>query len=129
MAIQFYQLGFFNPQNAMQALLALEMMDFKGKEETVRKIQKNDQLLSAFMQVSQIALALAQQSNPEMADRLAGIIQQVTGAATGAAILTAGGGGTAGLPSADNMGNEEAKKSNPLAEKAAERAANATRPS
>ena len=128
MALQFYQLGFFNPQNAMQAMMALDMMDFKGKEEIIRKVQKNDQLLTAFMQVSQIALALAQQFNPEMADRLAGIIQQVTGAATGQAITAGGGTTQAGLPSADNMGNEEAKKANPLAERAAERAANATRP-
>lgn len=126
MAIQFYQLGFFNPQNAMQALMTLGMMDFKGKEEIVQKIKQNEMLLDAFMQVSQIALALAQQSNPQMADRLAGIIQQVTGQATGAAMLNSG--ATAKLPEAEAAENEEAKKANPFAEKAAERAANATRP-
>lgn len=127
MAIQFYQLGFFNPQNAMQAMMTLSMMDFKGREEVMRKIKQNETLLNAFVQVSQIALALAQQYNPQMADQLAGIIQQVTGSATGAALQT--GAAKPNLTEGDSMANEDAKKSNPIAEKAAERAASATRPS
>jgi hypothetical protein len=41
LAIQFFQLGFFNPALADQALAALEMMDFKGKEEMRMRIQQS----------------------------------------------------------------------------------------
>ena len=41
LAIQFYQLGFFNPQAADPALAALEMMDFKGKEKVRERIEQN----------------------------------------------------------------------------------------
>ena len=130
MAIQFYQLGFMNPQNAMQALLTLSMMDFKGKEELMQEIKKNDVLLSSFLQVSQIALTLAQQHDPVMADKLAAIIQQVTGVATGQQSAPEGQQQTesAAVKNPDPTQNEETKKDNPFAAKAAERAANATRP-
>lgn len=39
-AVNLYQLGFFNPQMAGQALIALDMMSFEGKEEIVRKISE-----------------------------------------------------------------------------------------
>ena len=38
LAIQFYSMGFFNPQLADQALLTLGMMDFDGKDELMQKI-------------------------------------------------------------------------------------------
>ena len=127
MAIQFYQLGLFNPQNAMQAMMTLGMMDFKGKDEIMQKIKQNDILLQSFVQVSQIALELAQQYNPQIAEQLAGVIQQVTGAATGA--MLPAGGAKPNLTEGDSMENEDAKKNNPIAERAADRAASATRPS
>lgn len=39
-AVNLYQLGFFNPQMAGQALIALDMMNFEGKEEIIRKISE-----------------------------------------------------------------------------------------
>lgn len=41
MATQFYQLGVFNPMQAPQALMMLQMMDFTGKERIVKMIQQN----------------------------------------------------------------------------------------
>ncbi|MBQ6160797.1 MAG: hypothetical protein IJK24_07615 [Oscillospiraceae bacterium] len=41
MALQFFQLGFFRPELADQALAALEMMDFKGKEALRRRVAEN----------------------------------------------------------------------------------------
>ena len=38
LAKEFYSLGFFNPANAAQALICLEMMDFEGKEMVVKRI-------------------------------------------------------------------------------------------
>lgn len=41
LAIQFFQMGLFNPMAAPQALAMLQMMDFVGKEKMVRIIQQN----------------------------------------------------------------------------------------
>ena len=41
LALQFYHLGFFAPENAAQALAALQMMDFDGKAEVMEKIAGN----------------------------------------------------------------------------------------
>ncbi|MDO5112095.1 MAG: hypothetical protein Q4E65_07305 [Clostridia bacterium] len=40
LAIQLYQAGFFDPARAQAALTALGMMDFEGKEQTIREVQK-----------------------------------------------------------------------------------------
>ena len=40
LALQFFNMGFFNPQNASAALSCLEMMDFDGKERIMEHIQK-----------------------------------------------------------------------------------------
>lgn len=55
LAIQFFQLGFFNPQMAEQAIVCLEMMDFDGKEGIVQKIQQNSMLTQQMMMLAQIA--------------------------------------------------------------------------
>lgn len=41
LALQFYNLGFFNPENAEIALACLEMMDFPRKEGIMQKISEN----------------------------------------------------------------------------------------
>ena len=41
MALQFFQMGFFNPPMVDQALAALEMMDFKGKDALRRRLEQN----------------------------------------------------------------------------------------
>ena len=45
LALQFYNLGFFLPQNADQSLACLEMMDFDRKEKIIQKVQQNGTLL------------------------------------------------------------------------------------
>ena len=45
MAIQLYQIGFFNPQRAIEAKSALSMMDFEGVEQIKKQINKNDALM------------------------------------------------------------------------------------
>ena len=40
LATQFYQMGIFNPMMAPQALMMLSMMEFKGKETIVQKVQQ-----------------------------------------------------------------------------------------
>ena len=41
LAMQFFQLGFFRPELAEQALAALEMMDFKGRDALRRRLAEN----------------------------------------------------------------------------------------
>lgn len=43
MALQFYSAGFFDPRNAQQALLCMDMMDFDRKEMVMQQIGKNAQ--------------------------------------------------------------------------------------
>ena len=44
MALQFYSAGFFDPRNAQQALLCMDMMDFDRKEMVMQRISRNAQL-------------------------------------------------------------------------------------
>lgn len=61
LAVQFYQLGFFNPQAADQALAALEMMDFKGREFVRQRIQSNGGMFQIIQQQqAQIQMMAAQ---------------------------------------------------------------------
>lgn len=62
MAIQFFQLGFFNPQLADQAMLCVEMMDFEGKEDILRKIARNAQVFQMCAFYLQQCFVLAQQT-------------------------------------------------------------------
>lgn len=91
LAVQLYQLGAFQPQNTDTALMMLGMMDFKGKDELVRKVQQNGQMYQQLLAYQQMALALAQKYEPEMAR---GLAQQILGAGQAApakAVRTDGG--------------------------------------
>lgn len=47
--------GYFNPQLADQALVALDMMDFEGKQQVVEKIAKNQQMYDQIQKLTQFA--------------------------------------------------------------------------
>lgn len=89
LALQFFQLGFFNPQMADQALMCMDMMDFDGKQQLMQKISQNGTMYQKLMQYMQLALTLAQQYEPEAAQTIA---QDVT-------VTMAGGTGSSGGPS------------------------------
>ena len=61
-AKELYAAGFFNPQIADQALMALEMMSFEGIDEVKQKISQN----SALMKLQQIALPMLLQMAMEL---------------------------------------------------------------
>ena len=67
LAKELYGAGFFNPQMAPQALIALEMMTFEGKEQIVRRISES---YSLQMQIAQMQQTM---------DKMAAIIQTTTG--------------------------------------------------
>ena len=78
LAIQFNQMGVFNPQMTDQSLMMLDMMDFKGKEELMTKLQAMGTLQDSLMQIAQIAMALAQKYDPAVAQQLAAVLQGLT---------------------------------------------------
>ena len=129
LALQFFQNGMLNPQMADQALITLEMMDFRGKDELKKRIEQQGTLIQTLMQVGQIAMELAQRYAPAVADQLAMVLQGVAG---DAGMTPVGGGSGQGMQAlqapADNMSAPNPDE-NSLVKNARERAANATRPS
>lgn len=81
LALQFFQLGFFNPQMVDQALSTLDMMDFDGKDSIIQKIQENADLQQRLIEWQQLALALADRYDPVMGEGLAQQILQEGGQA------------------------------------------------
>lgn len=71
LALSLYQNGIFNPQMSDQALMLLDMMDFDGKDELQQKVSANGTLLQQMAMYQQIALQLAQQTDPALAEQLA----------------------------------------------------------
>lgn len=85
-AKELYGLGFFNPERAQEAMGALEMMEFEGKEKVVEQVQQGQTLLNICQQMSQ------------QLDQMALIIQALTGKdmGIGSAPADAGGNPSAG---------------------------------
>ena len=81
LALQFFQLGFFNQQMVDQALSTLDMMDFDGKDSIIQKIQENADLQQRLIEWQQLALALADRYDPVMGEGLAQQILQEGGQA------------------------------------------------
>lgn len=71
LALALYAQGVFNPQMCDQALMLLDMMDFEGKDELMQKIAQNGTLLQQMAMYQQIALQLAAQTDPALAEQLA----------------------------------------------------------
>jgi len=66
LALQLYQMGFFNPQMSDQALSTLDMMEFKGRETVMQKVSMNGTLMQKLQQTQlQLlqALQLLDQAN------------------------------------------------------------------
>ena len=98
LALQFFQLGFFNPQMTDQTLMCLELMDFDGKDVIMQKVAQNGTLFQKLLQYMQLALTLAQVAEPAAADMIAQDIMTVMGG--GAAPM---GGGSAKMFQSDNI--------------------------
>ena len=115
------QLGVFNPQLTDQTLLMLDMMDFRGKEELMHKVEQTGTLQQALLQIGQIALALGNKYDPAVAQQLAPILQSI-GMDTG--MIPAG--GVQPVQDIDKTG--EPSDANAIVSRARERSQDATRP-
>ena len=98
LAIQLFQLGFFNPQMTDQALMCLEIMDFDGKDGIMQKIAQNGTMFQKLLQYMQLALAMAKVADPASVEMIAQDIMQTIGG--GAAPM---GGGKAQMFQSDHI--------------------------
>jgi hypothetical protein len=79
LALNFYAQGFFNPQMTDQALACLNMMDFTKKEVIMQRIAQNGTLEQRLLHYQQMALQLAHQVDPMLAEQVANQILQESG--------------------------------------------------
>lgn len=70
LALQFYQLGFFSPGQADQALACMSIMEFEGRDELMQQISYNGTMQKKLALFQQYALALTQKYEPERAGEL-----------------------------------------------------------
>ena len=120
LAMQFFQLGFFNPQLTDQAIACMDLMEFEGKDAVVQKIAQNGQIYEMLMMVEQYAVNLAAKYGDQQAlMQLQGIIQK-----TGAPMGAEGG----GLSEAAKMPKGEVQEEASHVRKAREQSANASQP-
>ena len=91
LAMTLYNLGIFNPQMADQALMLLDMMDFDGKDELMQKVSQNGMLMQQMAMYQQIALQLAQQYDPALAEQIANNVMAGAGAPQGGMQAPSGG--------------------------------------
>jgi hypothetical protein len=59
LAINFYNMGLFNPQMSDQALACLDIMDFDHKDKVIEKVQANGTM---FEQLQQMQIQMTQMS-------------------------------------------------------------------
>lgn len=123
LALQFFGLGFFNPQLADQATMCLGMMEFDGKDSLLQKIAKNGMMWQKLQQYMQLALSMAKMIDPMQAQLIAQDITQTLGNAPMQAAMT----GKPKLVQSDNISGLP-KAEHGLVTNARERAGNASQP-
>lgn len=124
LALQFFQMGFFNPQMADQTLMCLDMMEFDGKDTIMQKVSQNGGLYQKLMEYMQIALGLAQVAKqPQMAEQIA---QDIMATMQGGGMMPSGGVNPQMLQT-NNVGAVE-QKEHAVVEKARTQANEATQP-
>ena len=79
LALQFFKMGFFNPQMTDQALMCLDLMDFDGKDGVMQKVSQNGTMFDKLMQYMQLSLMLAQAAAPQYVEQIAMDMQSMGG--------------------------------------------------
>lgn len=108
LALQFFQMGFFNPQMVDQALMCLEMMDFDDKDTIMQKISQMGTMHQKLIQYMQMALQMAQMINPMMAEAIAQDIIMTNGGT--AAMPTGMGGAMPHISQVSNISGAQKKE-------------------
>ena len=123
LALQFFQMGFFNPQLTDQALICLDMMDFDGKDGVMQKVSQNGTMFQKLVQYMQLALMLAQKAAPELVQQIGQDFMMTTGGG-GAPTM---GGGAPQMMQSDNIAGIP-KKEHGVVTNAREKSQNASQP-
>lgn len=85
LAMQFFKMGFFNPQATDQALMCLDLMEFDGKDTVMQKVAQNGTMFQKLIQYMQLAITLAAKAAPQMVAGLSRDIMQTMGSSGGSA--------------------------------------------
>ena len=125
LALQFYQVGFFNPQMADQALACLDMMDFDRKEFIMQKISQNGTMYQMMMQMQQQMMMLGQ-----MVDSSRGGNEITAGLANqfGMQMPQMSGGGNVNVKETEALGGDSKSSESSTTKKARQRVAESTDP-
>lgn len=116
LAMNLYNMGFFNPQYADQAVSCLQMMDFVGKDRLIQRISQNGMMAQKMSLILQYAMQLAEEHGDAEA------MQQLTE-------MSGVGGNYSGGVAAKSSERDAAKKAGETrTNKSRERAANASQP-
>lgn len=101
LALQFFKLGFFNPQLVDQSLMCLEMMDFDDKDIIMQKVSQMGTMFQKLNQYMKLSLNLAASVNPALAEQIAQDVIRSNGGvplSTGGSLQIAQGDNIGGLP-------------------------------
>ena len=71
LAIQFFQMGFFEPTRVDQSLMCIGMMDFDGKDALMQQIARMGTMHKKLLEYMQLALGLAQKIDANLANKVA----------------------------------------------------------
>ena len=123
LALQFFQMGFFNPQMTDQALMCLDMMEFDGRDGIMQKVAQNGTMFQKLIQYMQIALMFAQSADPMLAQQ----IMQDMAMMTGGAMPNMGGAPAPQMMQSDNIAGIP-KKEHGVVTNARAKAQNASQP-
>lgn len=125
LAIQLYNLGVFNPQNADPALALLKTMDFSHKEDIINRVSENGTLLQKYQALQKIAFQFAQDVDSMHGTNYAEMIAQAILAENGQEPIPQGVSGDVSLEETNSDGTVKPEE-HPYVENAREHAQNAT---
>ena len=125
MALQFFNLGFFNPQLADQAISCIQMMDFDSKDEVMQRISQNGTMFQMLAQYMQLSLELARIAAPEMVPGLSQAVMQSIGVGYTPEAMKGGGAQPSAAPKDETIGETAGET---RTNRAREKAANASQP-
>lgn len=140
LALQFFKMGFFNPQMTDQAMMCLDMMDFDGKDAVMRKVSQMGGMMQLLQTALPLAMMAAMSTNPMLAQQLMVQAQKLgipvgmpgmpgmPGAAPMGMMPGGNKDGNVSLPESDNISGIK-KKEHGIVRNAREKALNSTQPS
>ena len=123
LALQFFKMGFFNPQMTDQALMCLDLMEFDGKDGVMQKVAQNGTIFQKLIQYMQMALEFATVARPDMVEAIAQDVMQTMGQGGGGGMM----GGSTNMFQSDHIAGI-GKKEPTIVANSRERASGASQP-